>query len=416
MHISAIIAEYNPLHAGHQYHIEQTRLITGADYIITVLSGDFVQRGLPAVLSKHVRAEMALKSGSDLVLELPVPYALSSAEGFGFGGASLLHALGCVNTLSFGTESGNLDSILPLADVLCTETESYKIYYREALKQGLSHPAARIQALSRSYPALDLSPLDGNSNNLLALEYCKALKILHGGITPVTVKRKGQNYLDTEISPDTGSFASESAIRDRLRQLQKNYTDFGTELADLQLPEQASRLLADTLNTNSLLFPEDFSTLIHYKLLTHSAKELGTFWEVTDDLANKIYNKLPEYESFTQFTNLLWTKDLTYARVCRCLMHIILDLKEDTWNVHRSVPYARVLGFRKDASDLLSAIKKSSSIPLITKVADAEKLLSKDAYKLLETDLKAAHIYDSVLQHKSGFKAVHEARKSIIIL
>lgn len=414
MHISAIIAEYNPLHAGHQYHIEQTRLLTGADYIITVLSGDFVQRGLPAVLSKHERAEMALKAGSDLVLELPVPYALSSAEGFGFGGVSLLHALGCVDTLSFGTESGTLDAILPLADILCSETDSYKNYYRSALKQGFSHPAARMEALSRSHPGLDLSPLDGHSNNLLALEYCKAIKILKSNILPVTLERKGQHYLDTEAPADTGIFASASAIRDSLCHLQNNYTD--CNLLNTQIPEHSARIIKNACMANKLLFPEDFSPLLYYRLLTLSVRELSTFWEVTDDFANKICNKLKEYQSFSQFANLLWTKDLTYARVCRCLMHILLDLKEDTWNVHRPVPYARVLGFCKKSSDLLSAIKKNSSIPLITKVADAEKLLSKDVYQLFETDLKAAHIYDSVLQHKSGLKIVHEARKPIIIL
>ena len=444
MHISAIIAEYNPLHTGHQYHIEQTRLLTGADYVITVLSGDFVQRGLPAILDKHTRTRMALEAGSDLVLELPVPYALSSAEGFAFGGVSLLHQLNCVDTLSFGTESGSLEHILPLVKALSDETTHYQFAYREALKQGCSHPSARIRALKACYPELDVTPLDGASNNILAIEYCKALHRLKSSIRPVTVKRLGQGYLDTEISD--GSVTSATAIRNMLNQISDFYVNYAncyyknTECAESEMPDNLHIPLSDNLqNTllnqlqtylspasadilqnklyeNALLFPNDFSNLLHYRLLTLSQKELCGFWEVTPELANKISNKLPEFQSFEQFANLLWSKDLTYARVCRCLMHILLDIKESAWDVLKPTPYARVLGFRRDSAALLSVIKQSTSIPLVTKVADAEKHLSQEAYKLFQTDLQAAHIYDSVLQHKSCCKVIHEAQKQIVII
>jgi len=414
MHISAIIAEYNPLHTGHQYHIGQTRLLTGADYVITVLSGDFVQRGLPAILDKHTRTRMALEAGSDLVLELPVPYALSSAEGFAFGGVSLLHQLNCVDTLSFGTESGSLEHILPLVKALSDETTSYQFAYREALKQGCSHPSARIRALKACYPELDVTPLDGASNNILAIEYCKALHRLKSSIRPVTVKRMGQGYLDTEISD--GSVTSATAIRNILNQISDFYVNENYKKLLNTLPPVSAAILQNKLDGNMLLFPDDFSNLLHYRLLTLSQKELCSFWEVTLELANKINNKLPEFQSFEQFSNLLWSKDLTYARVCRCLMHILLDIKESAWDVHKPTPYARVLGFRRDSAALLSVIKQSTSIPLVTKVADAEKHLSQEAYKLFQTDLQAAHIYDSVLQHKSCCKVIHEAQKQIVIV
>ena len=426
MHITGIIAEYNPLHFGHQYHIEQTKAITGADYIVTVLSGDFVQRGLPAVIDKHTRARLALEAGSDLVLELPVPYALSSGEGFGFGGVSLLHQLGCVDSLSFGTEAGSVDKLMSLAQILTTETDSYKTAYQAALKQGLTHPAARLQALRHCYPELDLSILDGHSNNMLALEYCKALYRLNSSIQAVTVKRQGQHYLDT-FDPDSAAspdapFASATAIRDILHRSSAFYVkNTATEktgecylLPDL-LPAYCVNTLQKAQSEHTLLFPDDFSSLLHYRLFTLSKDELGSFLDVTPDLANKISNRLSEYESFSQFANILWSKDITYARVCRCLMHILLQIKA-THDVHKPVPYARVLGFRRDSAPLLSAIKQCSNIPLITKVADAEKILSEEAFMLLNTDLTAAHIYDSVLQHKSGIKAIHEARKQLVIL
>lgn len=421
MHVTGIIAEYNPLHLGHQYHIEQTKALTGADFIITVLSGDFVQRGLPGIMDKHSRTRMALEAGSDLVLELPVPYALSSGEGFGFGGVSLLHGLGCVDTLSFGTESGALTGLMPLAQALSQETERYRQSYQNALKQGLSHPAARLQAVQTCYPELDANLLDGQSNNMLALEYCKALYRLQSNIKPVTVKRQGQGYLDAAALTDLQSphhFASASAIRNILCQTNDfhSHASNSSDIWDTMVPTHVQKSLQTDLAEQALIFADDFSTLLHYKLLSLSTTELQDYWEVTPELANKIINKLPDYESFTQFADLLWSKDLTYARVCRCLMHILLDIKTHTWDVHQPVPYARVLGFKKEAAPLLSAIKAKGTIPLITKVADAHNLLTPDVYKLLELDIKSAHIYDSVLQHKSGRKSIHEARKQIVIL
>lgn len=449
MHVTGIIAEYNPLHLGHQYHIKQTKALTGADFIITVLSGDFVQRGLPAIIDKHTRARMALEAGSDLVLELPVPYALSSAEGFGFGGVSLLHGLGCVDTLSFGSESGDLAGLMQLAQVLSTESEAYRQAYQTALKQGLSHPAARLQAVQACYPDLDASLLDGHSNNMLALEYCKALYRLQSAIKPVTVRRRGQGYLDTFAAEDftnadqttttghvtnTGHaavhaanvtdvksnplFASATAIRNILCQT-NNIHAYSPDTPDVLhslLPAHVENSLRAAQLEHALLFADDFSSLLHYKLLSLSRTALCDYWEVTPELANKIANKLPEFDCFTQFTDLLWTKDLTYARVCRCLIHILLDIKNDTRDVHQPVPYARVLGFRREAAPLLSAIKAHSSLPLITKIADAGKLLNPETYSLLSMDLKAAHIYDSVMQHKSGRKCIHEARKQIVII
>ena len=449
MHITGIIAEYNPLHLGHQFHIERTKSLTGADYVITVLSGDFVQRGLPAVLDKHTRACMALEAGSDLVLELPIPYALSSGEGFGFGGVSLLHQLGCVNSLSFGSEAGELGSLMKIARVLQAEnTEGlpsaeiqsvenlvnasccspYHSAYQVALKQGLSHPAARLQALQEAHPELDTSVLNGHSNNMLALEYCKAIYRLNSTIQPVTIKRQGQAYLTNIISSFTKKdshgnekenpyFASATAIREALKGTGLNDT---SELSDDILSGSVSSSVRDILlNANAenrLIYPDDFNLMLHYKLLSLTKAELTDYLEVSPDFANKIIKNLGHFENFTQFANLLWTKDMTYARICRNLINIILDIKENTLDVHRPVPYARVLGFRKESAPLLSEIKKKTSIPIISKLADAEKILTPDAYCLLELDMKAAHIYDSVVLQKSGQKTVHEMQKQIVIV
>ena len=436
MHITGIIAEYNPLHLGHQFHITQTRELLqknaseasdASHYIITVLSGDFVQRGLPAILDKHTRARMALEAGSDLVLELPVPYALSSGEGFAFGGVSLLHQLGCLDSLSFGSEAGELNKISAVAHILnnidgtpynspsSPQNAAYHAAYQTALKQGLTHPAARLQALSKTYPELDLSILDGHSNNMLALEYCKAIYRLNSDIQPVTIRRHGQSYLGNTLPTFTEKdcmdgnqlrFASATAIREALNR-------HNLQTLSEQVPANLASLLLQAHSDQKLLFADDFSSLLHYKLLTLTKESMSEYLEITPDFANKIIKNLGQFEGFTQFANLLWTKDTTYARVCRNLMNIILDIKENTWNVHQPVPYARVLGFRKEAAPLLSEIKQKSSIPLITKLANAGKLLTPQAYRLLELDMKAAHIYDSVVLQKSSQKAPHEMQKQI---
>lgn len=407
MQIAGIIAEYNPLHLGHQFHMEQTRKETGADYIITVLSGDFVQRGLPAVTDKHTRTRMALEAGSDLVLELPVPYALASGEGFAFGGISLLHQLGCVDYVSFGTEAGSLNALMELAKVLSKEDASYRTAYQAALKKGLTHPSARLLALKEAYPELDTTILDGHSNNMLAIEYCKALLSLNSSMQPFTIRRAGQSYLETGLT-DT-AFASATAIREALAQHKP-------DSLDKQLPKQVYQKLLASDAEHTLLFADDFSPLLHYRLLSLSAEELSDCWEVTPAFANKLFKYLTDFTSFSQFANLLWSKDTTYARVCRTLMHILLDIRQDTADVHAPVPYARILGFRKESAPLLSIIKEQSSIPLISKLADADKQLSGDALALLKLDMKAAHIYDSVRLHKSGQKAPHEMQKQIVLV
>lgn len=407
MQIAGIIAEYNPLHLGHQFHIEQTRKETGADYIITVLSGDFVQRGLPAVTDKHSRTRMALEAGSDLVLELPVPYALASGEGFAFGGISLLHQLGCVDYVSFGTEAGSLDALRKIADVLSKEEASYRTAYQAALKKGLTHPSARLFALKETYPGLDTTVLDGHSNNMLAVEYCKALLSLNSSMQPFTIRRNGQSYLGASLTDTT--FASATAIREALAQHKP-------ESLEKQLPEHVYQELLASYAARTLLFADDFSQLLHYRLLSLSAGELSDCWEVTPDFANKLSKHLKDFTSFSQFSNLLWSKDTTYARVCRTLMHILLDIRHDTADIHAPVPYARILGFRKESAPLLSIIKEQSSIPLLSKLADADKQLSGDALALLKLDMKAAHIYDSVCLHKSGQKAPHEMQKQIILV
>ncbi len=391
MKVAGIIVEYNPLHEGHAYHIEQTRQITGADYIITILSGDFVQRGLPAVEEKYSRARKALEADSDLVLELPVVYALSSAQGFAFGGVSLAEGLGCVDYLSFGLEDEkNLEAMKELAKKISPAI--YNKTLQNALKCGKSYPAAIAEAVSAAFPEMDVRFLTQkqNSNTLLALEYLQALYQLNSPIRPVAVTRQGMPYLSENTDAIKEGFPSATALR-----------------AQLQAAEPAD---------SPLLFPGDFSALLHYKLLSCGYEDLLQYRGMTPQLAHKIQNALPEFEDYEQFANLLWTKDTTYSRVCRQLACILLGIKKDAWDVCIQTPYARILGFRKSAAPLLHQIRKSASIPVISKLADAERLLSEDAQRLLNLEIRASQIYDSVRYHKSGERLPGEFQKKIIVI
>ncbi|MCD8069473.1 MAG: nucleotidyltransferase family protein [Lachnospiraceae bacterium] len=395
MKTAAIIAEYNPFHEGHAYHIGQTRQITGADYIVTILSGDFVQRGLPAVEEKYFRAHKALESGSDLVLELPLAYALSSARGFAFGGVSLAEGLGCVDYLSFGLEDeNNLEAMEALAKILYLQSEKpvYNETLQSAFKSGKSYPAAVSEAVSVAFPEIDARFLTQkqNSNTILALEYLQALHRLKSSIRPVAVTRRGLPYLSESAAALQEGYPSATALRAQLQE---------TEPSD-----------------SSLLFPEDFSALLHYKLLSCGYEDLLRYREMTPSLAHKILNALPEFEDYEQFAMLLWTKDTTYSRICRQLACLLLDIKKDAWDVNAPTPYARILGFRKSAAPLLHRIRETSSIPVISKLADAEGLLSEEALGLLNLEVRASRIYDSVRYHKSGERLPGEFQKQVIFV
>ena len=213
MKIVGLIAEYNPFHNGHRYHIEQAKKITGADHAVVVMSGDYVQRGIPACMPKRLRAEMALKCGASAVFELPVCYATGSAELFAEGAVSLLDRLGIVDTLVFGSECNDLESLSQIADLLVEEPELYRTVLRFHLKNGASYPMARQEAVSACLRGNHCSFLLNDPNNILGIEYLKALKRQKSRIIPYTIARRGAHYHDPDLHD---SYSSASAIRSLL--------------------------------------------------------------------------------------------------------------------------------------------------------------------------------------------------------
>lgn len=394
MKITGLITEYNPFHKGHEYHIKKAKEVTGADYIIVVMSGDFVQRGTPACVQKHVRAHMALVSGADLVLELPVAYATGSAELFAQGAVSILHHLGVVDYICFGSECGTTEPLMEIARLLVDEPDWYRTALQEHLKNGLSYPAARAAAIPK-YSELLSSP-----NNILGIEYCKALLRLNSHIQPVSIKRKGNLYHAEQLNEN---LPSATAIRKQL---------LGeTPTLDLQIPKDALSILSKEIDISGIVTENDFSLMLLYRLLSAaSPEELASYMDVSDELAARIFKCRTQFISFDQFADLLKTKELTRTRINRALLHILLDIKKE----QPSAVYARMLGFRKDATPLLSVIKKHTEIPFFSKTSTIFDSLSFDQQLLFKKSIDASLLYESILSQKGARSMIHEYSKPII--
>ena len=402
MKIVGLIAEYNPFHNGHQYHIEKAKEITGADAVIVVMSGNFVQRGAPAIMPKHLRTEMALKAGASLVIELPVCYATGTAEQFAYGAVSILHKLGCVDSICFGSECGNIDILSELALILCDEPKEYKNAWQNYLRKGLSFPLARQYAISEICPLQDFSQILEQPNNILGIEYLKALYRLDSKMKPYTIERIGSGYHGTDLQDE---FSSATALRQVI--LQGVFTNLQG-----QVPSDCMTLLENHYQTRYPIFINDFSLLLKYRLLNETKSSLTQYADVSEDLANRICNQLNNFVSFEQFCELLKTKEVTYSRISRALLHIMLGIKKTDYT---NIGYARVLGFRKDDSDVLTIIKNTSNIPLLTKVT-ATKDLSDVTVQMLNRDIYASILYESVITNKFKTSFINEYEQPIIII
>ncbi len=401
MKTAGIIAEYNPFHNGHQYHIEETRKKTGADYIIAVMSGDFVQRGAPAFMDKYERAYCALAGGCDLVLELPVIYSTASAEFFAGGSVNMLDKLGVCDYLSFGSEEGTLELLLCLAELLNTEPEEYRLLLREYLKKGLSYPAAREKALkdycithSICHNIDKLSSFLKGSNNILALEYLKTLKKSCSSMIPSTISRKSAAYHDRTLY---GNISSASAIRHHI------LNSHEIPVVSSSVPDATFDYLKRTKDSG-FGFPDynNLTSYLHSALLQDSSLEHYIDWDT--ELTNRLHQLTWQCMSYTEIADALKSKNVTHSRIYRALLHCILRIDKRAFDLQykqNPIPYARILGFRKESRPLLRKIKESSSIPLITKPASIKKNIEPADYWIWEKDLSASRLYQSI--HYTGY-------------
>lgn len=408
-----IIAEYNPFHKGHEYQIQQAKEQTGANIAIILMSGDFVQRGTPAIFAKHQRTAMALLGGADIVFELPSFYACGSAEYFSSGAVSVFNALNSIDFLCFGSESGEIDTCRFLGKLLADEPKLYKEKLRSFLKQGLSFPAARKSALAEYLKEKDIPFSEDfldTPNNILGIEYCKSLAAQNSSIVPVTIKRIGSSYHETSLSSE---YPSASAIRRELIAAWNTQKFLSDTLKNAQPPAVKDYLCA-LLENETFLIEDDFSLLLKYELMKNTPESLCAFSDMSPDLARRIYHHLNTFETFTQFAEQLKTKELTYTRICRAFLHVLLNIPSDLPAI--SPAYVRLLGFKKESSSFLRILQKNSDIPIITKAADYKKLLPKEAHSLFEKDLFASNLYETVKCNKKSTAFTNDLQKPPIIL
>lgn len=428
-----IIAEYNPFHNGHLYQLEEARRRAGADFAVIAMSGDFVQRGEPAIYDKYTRTAMALNCGADLVLELPVSFATGSAEDFAACGVALLDRLGAVDALCFGSEYGGLAPLKAAAEVLCEEPEDFASDLKMRLKAGESYPAARSAALCRY---LDEKGIEGNPprqgrpaapyscasilaspNNILGIEYLKALIRLHSPMEPITIQRAGRSYHDASVPGAPLDFPSATALRGLISGHPGSPTvDFLHGL----IPPGAALALEKEQAHLTPIFPDDLSRLLEYRLLGLLRQEaaLSQFADLSPELADRLTRQALHFESFTGRVKNLKTRQYTYTRVSRALLHLLLGITGEEMQRYREngyALYARILGFRRSAAPLLAKLKKTSGIPLVTKTADASGYLGRLPLSMLEEDMYASHLYQSLVFGK-GRRMKNEYTRSVIIL
>lgn len=400
MSTAGIIAEYNPFHNGHLYQVEQIRSALGCEHIISVMSGDYIQRGLPAVCSKYLRADMAVSNGIDAIFELPVVFATASARDFAFSGVSLLEKLHTVDYLVFGAECDDIKLLNTIADFLIDEPAEFSDLIRQYLSDGNSYPAARAKAFASLLP--DAIPVIAEPNNILAIEYLAALKKLNSSIKPYIIKREQAAYNSTDIN---GTICSASAVRALIKDAA--LTDISSDLADTIrtiLPEASAALFLSEYGKSLPVFENDLSALLQYRLLQQ------TDMPDTADMTPELYNKLKKTDicnSYHDILGSLKSKEITQTRINRAILHLLLDVKnadmeqfkDNGWNF-----YGHILALRKNGSSILKKIKQNAALPVFTKTADGIRQLDPVGYKMLSYDMTATKLYNYTVYNKLGYK------------
>ncbi len=402
--ILAIIAEYNPFHNGHLYQLQKSKKDLNPDYSICIMSGNFVQRGDTSLVDKWSKTEMALKSGFDLVIELPVVYSISSAENFAEGSIKILDAFDNV-TLSFGSECGNIDILNDIADVLYNEPKEYGTILTHELSKGLSYPKARENALLlylndvRKY-----ANVLSNPNNILGIEYLKAIKKLNSRVIPYTVKRIDSGYHSLKTKD---RLASATAIRELL----KNKED-----VKKLLPLSSYEILQRNINHGKMINNISiFEKEIIYTLRKMSVKEIANLQDVTEGLENVIKQAANTSNNLEDLIDKIKSKRYTRSRIQRILLYALLDItKKDIKTSYKVKPYIRILGISNKGKLLLSQISNNPKYPVITSVKKfIDTNNNKTLNTMLEKDILASNIY--TLGYEYEAKSNLDYTKKLII-
>ena len=383
--VLGIVAEYNPFHNGHLYHLNESKRRTDADYTICVMSGNFVQRGEPAIIDKWSRAEMALRSGIDLIIELPLVYSISSAENFAYGNISLLDKLGIVDYVSFGSEVGDMSILDSIAEILCNEPKEYVSLLNHELAKGISYPKAREKAILMYLNDIrKYANVLSNPNNILGIEYLKAIKKLKTELKPITIKRTNANYNSTLIVDE---YASSTAIRKNINKL---------DIISKVVPEETFSIIDNKIKHGQIIRGlATYEKEILYKLRTSSIEYIANLPDVSEGLEHAIKNAANSCNNIMDLISIVKSKRYTQTRIQRILLYALLDItKQDMENSKKGIPYIRVLGMNENGKKLLSEIVSRKKLNIIVspkKFMDNSN--NKIAKSLFAKDILATNIY-----------------------
>lgn len=395
MSVLGIVVEYNPFHNGHLHHLKQAKQVTGASHTIAVMSGNFTQRGLPALLDKYKRTHIALKNGVDMVVELPVMYATSSANYFARGALAILNALQ-VDHLCFGAETTDLTLLRQASQ----ESSQLNRHLKKGLNQGLSYPAAYQQALTSTGIPLTLSP-----NNILGIEYLRAIDEIGATIQPHAIVRdqglQSATAINKHVMRASKQLVSGKPMWSKRRELLRN------------MPEDTSRILERQTKTGKQISLNDFSQLLHYKLLS-VPDTLSQFLDVDEGLENRLINAAQKHYLIDDMVVAMQTKRYSKLKLQRMIAHVLLGITKEQLYNYPTPPYVRVLGFRQGAQALLKDI---TGLPLITNIKNAHLILGRD-YHMLAQEMYATDLYNLVSRgavHPSREKGIEHRIPLVII-
>ena len=435
MSIVGLITEYNPFHLGHKYHIEQAKRLTGADTAIVIMSGSYVQRGEPSFLDKYTKTKIALNNGADMVIELPCCFACASAEYFAYGAVSVLDKLGIVDFLCFGAENDDMGTLFAIARILSDEPDLYCTFLNEFLRQGASFAYAREAALikyiekltadiernkkysqltpdivyAKKYSQLtddnisvlkdaDIHGILSAPNNILAIEYLKALLKRKSKIKPVALKRINACYHD---NTSDSRFYSAAAIR---KLAEHSYDDLKYTL------EQIDSDYLTSFMSSFPVFTTDYSAMSGYSLRTHIFNgTLNNVFGMTRQLSNRIRKNIDDFTDIVQFTDMLKTKDLSYTAVSRALLHCVLDIFNDDMSEYMNndvCSFVRILGFSSEHEKVFKLIKSSSDMEIITGLAgyESNSRLNSTDKKLIKNSIYCDSLYRMICRQKYNSK------------
>lgn len=425
MKVLGVVSEYNPFHNGHLYHLEQSKKLFGTDYAICVMSGNFIQRGEPAIINKWARTRMALTSGFDLVIELPVVYAMSSAEYFAFGAVKLLDSLGIVDCLCFGSENGRIEELDLISGILIREPSQYKEFLKGYLDKGLSFPSARENALKdylqlQSFSLGSIEDIIGQSNNILGIEYLKALKKLQSSITPVTIKRTSNSYNSEEL---TGSISSATSIRKNISNHNTaNTKDTGKHIDALKsvLPENCFSIMEEEFsNGRGPVFLSDFDGIVLSSLRQMTKEQIASLPYVSEGLENRIKAAAEDSGSIDELLKKVATKRYPQTRIQRTILNILTGITStqfDLFNKYGGPQYIRVLGFTEKGRKLISKVNANSRLPVIVKSADFKNSCNPLLRSMLEIEAFSTDMYVLAYNNRSYRKAGQDFTQNIIYL